>query len=387
MNLTLEPSKGLRLKLASCQVIQTWQGGGRFWEHDFQLTIRQGALDQFLPRATEQADSVLYEHLLDGREYASESRPITRMSDIPADLLERLRDALNELKAKATNAQTDPARRRVIQAFRLPDPQKDIAAYRLYGSGTKVGLLVLWGVETEANSALTIENALLQISNPPISRKPKRLAWLWFLIAFLILLCLFLQLKSCKPGDTNAPTGQQPGRLGDTNAPTGQQPGKAGDTNAPTGQQPGKAGDTNAPTVQQPGKAGGTNAPTGQPQGKTPFNQSSRFEVFIEQSSNKPQDGRLALTLSLRAFDERGNPIQLPRIAGWIIGGALQQNEDGVTITGRSCSTKLNKGDHKIQIKTIMSDGTPKTIDAGEIEVNLKAVMTEEGAAKVKPRK
>ena len=345
MNLTLEPSKGLRLKLASCQVIQTWQGGGRFWEHDFQLTIRQGALAQFLPRATEEADSVLYEHLLNGHEYASESRPVTLMSDIPADLFQKLRDALNELKAKADNSQTDPAKRRIIQAFRLPDPQKDIAAYRLYGSGAKRGLLVVWGVESEANTALTVEDALLKISKPQIIQKPKSHAWLWFLIAFIILLCLLLQLKSRKPGDTNAPI------------------------------------------VQPPGKPGGTNALTAQLPGNTPYNQSNRFEVFIEQSSNKPQDGRLALTLGLRAFDERGNPIQLPKITGWTIGGALQQNEDGATITGRSCSTKLNKGDHKIQIKTIMPDGTTKTVDAGEIEVDLKAVVTLEGGAKVKPRK
>ena len=257
MKLTLEPSKGLRLKLASCQVIQTWQGGGRFWEHDFQLTIRQGALAQFLPRATEEADSVLYEHLLHGHEYASESQPVTRMSDIPADLLERLRDALNELKAKAENSQTDPAKRRIIQAFRLPDPKIDIAAYRLYGSGAKRGLLVIWGVETEANSALTVDTTIDAFSTTRTVDKPKSRAWLWCLISIVLLLLLILWPKSTNrngnsngtnvAGYTNPPAGQPPSGARDTNPPAGQPPSGARDTNPPAGQPPSGARDTNPP--------------------------------------------------------------------------------------------------------------------------------------------
>lgn len=154
MSLSLEPGKGLRLKLGSLSPIRTWHGGSNFWCHEFQLTIRSGALASFLPRATENEDSVLFEHRSGGTEQAGTSTAISNISEIPAGELEALRAAVNELKKKAEDPHCDRTKRQMIEGFRLPDPQKDRDLYRLIGKGASAKLIVLWGVEREEGSAL-----------------------------------------------------------------------------------------------------------------------------------------------------------------------------------------------------------------------------------------
>jgi len=153
-SISLEPNKGLRLKLDRFSPICTWHGGGNFWSHEFQLTVRQGALAGFLPRAIESDDSVLFEHRVGGVEMASTSTAITSISQVPASQLQGLRDALNELKRKAEDPHCDRTKRQMIEGFRLPDPQKDRELYRLIGKGAQQKLIVLWGVEREEGSAL-----------------------------------------------------------------------------------------------------------------------------------------------------------------------------------------------------------------------------------------
>lgn len=154
MSLSLEPGKGLRLKLGRLSPIRTWHGGGNFWSHEFQLTIRSGALAGFLPRATEDEDSVLFEHRSGGTEQAGTSSAISNVSEIPAGELQALRAAVEELKRKAEDPHCDRTKRQMIEGFRLPDPQKDRDLYRLIGKGASAKLIVLWGVEREEGSAL-----------------------------------------------------------------------------------------------------------------------------------------------------------------------------------------------------------------------------------------
>ncbi len=75
MSISLEPNKGLRLNLDHYSAICTWHGGGNFWSHEFQLTVRQGALAAFLPRAIESEGSVLFEHRVGGVEWRPPAPP------------------------------------------------------------------------------------------------------------------------------------------------------------------------------------------------------------------------------------------------------------------------------------------------------------------------
>lgn len=154
MSIALEPNKGLRLKLGRLSPIRTWHGGGNFWSHEFQLTVRSGALAGFLPRAIEDEDSVLFEYRSGGSELASTSVAISSVSEIPAKELNALRAAVDELKRKAEDPHCDRTKRQMIEGFRLPDPQKDRDLYRLIGKGPSAKLIVLWGVEREEGSAL-----------------------------------------------------------------------------------------------------------------------------------------------------------------------------------------------------------------------------------------
>jgi len=154
MSISLEPNKGLRVKLGRLSAIRTWQGGGNFWSHEFQLTVRSGALAGFLPRAIEDEDSVLFEHRTGGTEVASTSSAISNVSEIPAKELNALRAAVDELKRKAQDPHCDRTKRQMIEGFRLPDPQKDRDLYRLVGKGSSAKLIVLWGLEREEGSAL-----------------------------------------------------------------------------------------------------------------------------------------------------------------------------------------------------------------------------------------
>jgi len=184
MSLTIEPKKGIRLSLDQYSAIKTWQGGGKFWEHDFQLTVRQGPLHAFLPRVTDEGGAVLYEQVVEGREAVSESVASSSRNPVPASQIRLLRQALAELKAKAEDPHCDANKRRMIEAFRLPDPQKDAELYRLYGSGRRKRLLVLWGVEKEVGSAIAPMKALERMPSGT-----NESAWLrWLLLLLLLIL-------------------------------------------------------------------------------------------------------------------------------------------------------------------------------------------------------
>ncbi len=169
MSFSLEPNKGLRLKLGRFSPIRTWQGGGNFWSHEFQLTVRSGALAAFLPRAIEDEDTVLFEHRGGGMELASTSTAVSSPGDIPVKELKALRAAVDELKRKAEDPHCDRTKRRMIEGFRLPDPQKDRDLYRLIGKGFSARLIVLWGVEREEGSALA-PGAAVDLMHTPAAR-------------------------------------------------------------------------------------------------------------------------------------------------------------------------------------------------------------------------
>jgi len=172
MSISLEPNKGLRLKLDRFSPIRTWHGGGNLWAHEFQLTVRQGALATFLPKAVEEDDSVLFELRSGGTELVSTSTAIGSLSEIPAAQLEALRAAVTDLKNKAEDPHCDRTKRQIIQGFRLPDPQTDKDLYRLVGHGGDRKLIVLWGVEREEGSALDPMAAVDLMHTPSAPASP-----------------------------------------------------------------------------------------------------------------------------------------------------------------------------------------------------------------------
>lgn len=153
--LAIQPDSGIRLNLSNYYRIRTWQGGGEFWEHNNQQLIRD-ALGQFLPRATVDAsDHVLFQHFENGKEICSLSQPVSPTNSLPKQQIDQLRAAVIAFKAKTQDPHCDPEARKLIDCFRLPDPQKDPELYRIYGSGKNKRLIVLWGAEKEVDSAVT----------------------------------------------------------------------------------------------------------------------------------------------------------------------------------------------------------------------------------------
>ena len=205
MSLNIEPKKGIRLTIGQYSAIKTWQGGGKFWEHDFQLTLRQGELQEFLPRVTDEGGAVLYQQVVDGNEVVSSSLPFSNLDQIPTNQIEKLRRALGELKAKAEDPNCDANKRRMIEVFRLPDPRKDAELYRYHGSGRKKRLIVLWGVEKEAGSAIAPLKALEKIPNKGQGLEWKRWIWLLLLLLVVALLSLFFLLNRSKQTVPNSP--------------------------------------------------------------------------------------------------------------------------------------------------------------------------------------
>jgi hypothetical protein len=114
------------------------------------------ALGQFLPRATVDAsDHVLFQHFENGKEICSLSQPVSPTNSLPKQQIDQLRAAVIAFKAKTQDPHCDPEARKLIDCFRLPDPQKDPELYRIYGSGKNKRLIVLWGAEKEVDSAVT----------------------------------------------------------------------------------------------------------------------------------------------------------------------------------------------------------------------------------------
>jgi len=204
MAITIEKKQGIRLPLASAvptplhqnreaggyYKVRSYHGGGEFFQQENAQLILQ-CLGDFLPRATERVGpdgrmEIFYQHLISGQDVCSRTAPLDSGVNVPASELKRLEAAIAQLKAKESDPGTDPTKREIIRAFRLPSPQKDPELYRLHGSGPSSHLLVLWGVEKEAGSSLPPQEALNQV--PQTKRGIPW--WLWLLLALLLLALL-----------------------------------------------------------------------------------------------------------------------------------------------------------------------------------------------------
>lgn len=204
MAITIEKNQGIRLALAAAvptplhqnreaggyYKVRSYHGGGEFFQPENAQVILQ-CLGEFLPRAVERPGSdgrmeIFYQHLINGQDVCSRTAPLDSGVNVPKSEITRLEAAIALLKSKESDPGTDPTKREIIRAFRLPSPQKDPELYRLHGSGSNRRLLVLWGVEKEAGSSLSPQEALNQV--PQTKRGVPW--WLWLLLALLILALL-----------------------------------------------------------------------------------------------------------------------------------------------------------------------------------------------------
>jgi hypothetical protein len=204
MAIISEKNQGIRLPLASAvptplhlsrevggyYKVRSYHGGGEFFQSENAQVILQ-SLGEFLPRATERLGSdgrleIFYQHLINGHDVCGSTASIDTGVNIPKTEITRLQEAISRLKAKENDPTTDPTKREIIRAFRLPSPEKDPELYRLYGRGSNARLLVLWGVEKEAGSSLAPQDALLRVPQT----KGSIPWWSWVLLALLLLLLL-----------------------------------------------------------------------------------------------------------------------------------------------------------------------------------------------------
>jgi hypothetical protein len=204
MAIIVDKNQGIRLSLASAvptplhqnpeadgyYKVRSYHGGGEFFQPENAQIILQ-CLGEFLPRAVERPGSdgrmeIFYQHLTNGQDVCSRTAPLDSGVNVPKSEITRLEAAIAQLKAKENDPTTDPTKREIIRAFRLPSPQKDPELYRLYGSGSNRRLLVLWGVEKEAGSSLSPQEALHRVPQTKSSIP----GWYWLLLALLLLLLL-----------------------------------------------------------------------------------------------------------------------------------------------------------------------------------------------------
>lgn len=210
MTITIEKNQGIRLQLASAvptplhisreaggyYKVRSYHGGGEFFQPENAQIILQ-CLGEFLPRAVERPGSdgrpeIFYQHLVNGQDVSSLTAPLDSGVNVPKVEIVRLEAAIAQLKAKENDPGTDPTKREIIRAFRLPSPQKDPELYRLYTSGGSRRLLVLWGVEKETGSSLAPQEALQRVPQSKSSIP----WWYWLLLAILLLLLLGWWLSS-----------------------------------------------------------------------------------------------------------------------------------------------------------------------------------------------
>ncbi|MDB4434279.1 hypothetical protein N9142_03995, partial [Akkermansiaceae bacterium] len=154
--------KGLRLELSVFKKLKAFQSGGQYWEHQSQNSIRE-YMGDFLPlmQVEEDGESVLCQMFVEGKEVASQSRAAKGISSAQRQKLE---GSIQRLKDRAAAPDVDSNVKKIIEAFRLPDPRKDPELYRLYGSRWNPKLMVVWGCEKEEGTSLPPEEVSQRVA-------------------------------------------------------------------------------------------------------------------------------------------------------------------------------------------------------------------------------
>ena len=197
--LTSKPNHGLEADLQQIHKLIVSDGEGDYFEVPNQSIVRD-SLKTFLPHVKEQAGTVLFEHIISGRERSSSSKPASGRS-IPVTQIDKFEKDYREFAEKAKSSQTVPKAKQVINNFRLPDPDLYSDFYRTYGSPWNKKLLILWGCERQRGTSIPPLDAIAKLRR---FAKPfwlillERAFWLCLLLLPLCLLFLFPGMHGCK---------------------------------------------------------------------------------------------------------------------------------------------------------------------------------------------
>jgi hypothetical protein len=158
------PRQGIELTLGDVQLIRAFQQGGNYWELDAQKLIRSTRLGRFLPRV-ETAESAapapggpaggaaLFQLVRGGKEVVSAST-WRAAGDIPPREVAALQEAVGDLGRLAADPACDPSKKKLLEAFKLPDPVAMPECYRVYGPFWNRRLAVLWGFERKEGDSV-----------------------------------------------------------------------------------------------------------------------------------------------------------------------------------------------------------------------------------------
>jgi hypothetical protein len=313
MAIIVDKTQGIRLQLASSvptplhhsreaggyYKVRSYHGGGEFFQPENAQVILQ-CLGEFLPRAVERPGSdgrmeIFYQHLSNGEDVCSRTAPLDSGVNVPKSEITRLEAAIAQLKAKENDPATDPTKREIIRAFRLPSPQKDPELYRLHGSGSNRRLLVIWGVEKEAGSSLSPQEALLRVPQTKSSIP----WWVWLLLALLLLALLGWWWSTQYPKSAIGellPGNSTPAHIlvleserGGADSAKGASPGNSA-TNSPTGSfaLAGSLPGESVPNGAMPGSQ--SNSEKGDPAASTPIGEAPDSSKKGDSPSSMPAD-------------------------------------------------------------------------------------------------
>ena len=150
MSIKRIPGKGLLIEMGDYIRLRASMGGSDFWYPDYQKILLE-KFKPFLPRMEyNPADNTVTASIVEnGEELLSSSTS----DKIPERELKKFKDLLKQIQEEVEQAGTDPDIKRVIKAFRLPDPGKAPELYRVYG---KRRLAIIWGLEKQVESSIPV---------------------------------------------------------------------------------------------------------------------------------------------------------------------------------------------------------------------------------------
>lgn len=183
MSITSIPNKGLVFNMDDYVRLRTSIGGPDFWYPEFQQVLLD-KLAPFLPRMEYNStdNTVTASMVVNGQELMSISRDAGSPPLLPDKELKRLYKCLTELQQEVEAPDVDPDLKRLIQAFRLPDPAKTPEMYRVYGNGK---LAIIWGMERVVGSSVSIVDPKAQAKIKD-SVKAKKASGKWLMTLFLL---------------------------------------------------------------------------------------------------------------------------------------------------------------------------------------------------------
>ena len=154
-----------------------------------QQLIRESSLAEFLPPVEVEKDDRgkygRFHYQQRGRELLSRSKALGGRR-VPPDQLRRLRQAIEEFKAKGRDPGAQQHNRELIERFRLPSPSLEPELYRLVGSWWRPRLQILWGCERTRDSSLPPGAAAEQLVEDRFHGLRRALAALLLLLLLLL---------------------------------------------------------------------------------------------------------------------------------------------------------------------------------------------------------